>query len=237
MKIAIVDDDPRALAQMRTLLGELLSSAGEITEYGSGTELLREWSAGSFDLIILDIFMGEPTGMETARRIRETDREVRIVFCTSSNEFASESYEVDACYYLHKPIDRERVRAMLDRLNLSELERLRTVTLPDGGSVVLRSIIYADCASHRVTLRCRRGETVTVRASFSELEALLRGYPYLYSPCKGVIVNFYEIKSQSTDTFTLSDGSIIPISRRRAKDVLEAYSAFRFELLRKGGDI
>ena len=51
-----------------------------------------------------------------------------------------------------------------------------------------------------------------------------------------MIVNFYEVAAQNADTFTMSDGSRIPISRRKAKEVTEAYSSFLFEQLRKGGE-
>ena len=74
-----------------------------ISAFPSGEAFLASYRPGLFDLIILDIFMKEITGMDTARKIRESDQTVRIVFSTSSNDFASESYEVNACYYLKKP--------------------------------------------------------------------------------------------------------------------------------------
>lgn len=67
--------------------------------------------------------MDKLTGMEVAREIRKTDNNVKIVFSTSGNEFASESYEVNARYYLHKPFGIERVKAMLDRIDITGLEK------------------------------------------------------------------------------------------------------------------
>lgn len=235
LKIAIVDDDRKTCERLCACLDELLAGAAEFACFESGEAFLRAWQPEAFDLVILDMFMRSLTGMEVARAIRASDPRVRLVFCTTSNEFASESYEVDACDYLRKPFSRERVKAMLDRLNLAQLEKMRAVRLPDGASVVLRDVIYADCAAHRVTLHRKRGGDVVVRAAFSEVEPLLCAYPYFFSPTKGVIVNFYEVAAQTGDTFRLSDGSIVPISRRRAKEVLDAYSTFRFEQLRKGG--
>lgn len=236
MRIAIVDDDIQMYDRLHAYLNELLGDSSEIIGFPSGEEFLFAWKPGAFDLIILDIFMDRLTGMDVAREIRKTDRDVRIVFSTTSNEFASESYEVNACYYLHKPFGRDRVKAMLDRIDLAEIEKMRTVKLPDGTSVQLRNIIYVDFASHRVTLHCKHNDDTVVRASLSEIEPLLCAYPYFFSPSKGIIVNFYEVTAQTGDTFTMSDGRSIPISRRKAKEVLEAYSTFRFEILRKGGE-
>ena len=103
MKIALVDDDPRALAQLEQYLTEQLGRETEISHYGSGEALLADWRPGAFELVVLDIYMGGATGMEVARRLRAGDGQVRLAFATSSNDFASESYEVGACYYLRKP--------------------------------------------------------------------------------------------------------------------------------------
>ena len=235
MKIAVVEDDVGMFEQIREQLAELLGTAAELYHFASGETFLAAWQPGGFDLIILDIFMDRLTGMEVARKIRETDRTVKIAFSTSSNAYASESYEVNACYYLHKPFGKDQLRAMLDRLDLSEVERRRTAKLPDGSTVILRSILYADCAAHCITLHGKDGHDLVVRANFSETERILCAYPYFFSPTKGVIVNFYEVTAQNKDTFTVSNGARIPISRRKAKEAQDAYSSFLFEKLRRGG--
>lgn len=233
MNIAIVDDDPRMSSKLQADLSDLLGEDADTTCFPSGEAFLASYKPGTFDLIILDIFMEQITGMDAARKIREQDQTVRIVFSTSSNDFASESYEVNACYYLKKPFGKDQLRAMLDRLNLEEMERMRTIKLPDGSRVILRRILYADFASHRVTLHCKDGENRLLASPFSEVEALLCAYPCFISPFKGIIVNFHEVESLSTDTIRLSDGSHIPISRRKSKEVLEAYSNFRFDSMRR----
>ena len=131
--------------------------------------------------------------------------------------------------------ERDKVKVMLDRLNLAEIEKMRTVKLPDGTSAILRNIIYVDFSSHRVTLHCKYDVDTIVRTSFSEIESLLCAYPYFSSPTKGMLINFYEVASQTNDVFIMSDGKNIPISRRKSKEVLDAYFTFRFEMLRNGG--
>ena len=191
MKIALVDDDPRALAQLEQYLTEQLGRETEISHYGSGEALLADWRPGAFELVVLDIYMGGATGMEVARRLRAGDGQVRLAFATSSNDFASESYEVGACYYLRKPFRPEGVRAMLERLDLEALERSRRLRLPDGSQVVLRSIRYAASDGHRVTLHCKDGDR-TLRTSFAAVEPLLCAYPCFCGICRGVVVNFHE---------------------------------------------
>lgn len=236
LKIAVVDDDIQIYRDLRSYLEELLGDFAEITYYASGESFLEAWKSKSFDLIILDIFMDALTGMEVAQMIRKTDPHVKIAFSTTSNEFASESYEVNACYYLHKPFGKERVKAMMDRLDLAEMEKKRIVVLPDGTNVPLRRIIYVDYAFHFITVHLKQQNDIVLRANFSEIENLLCAYPYFICPTKGVIINFYEVAKQKHDIFIMSDETHIPISRRKATEVLKAYSSFLFAELRKGED-
>ena len=236
MRIALVDDDPGALDDLFTAITAQIGSQHIIDRYPSGEAFLAAWKAGTYDLILLDIFIGQTTGIDLARKIRETDREVRIVFGTSSNEFASESYEVTACYYLQKPFRADGIRTMLDRLKLREMELFRTAQLPDGQSVILRNILYADITARHVVFHNKNGADTESKLPFSVIEPLLCAYPYFFSPSKGIVVNFYEVGARKDNVFILSDGSLIPISRRKAREITDAYASFCFENLRKGGD-
>ena len=98
MRVAFPDDDPNELKILHTYFNDLTdSSTISIDNFSSGEEFLSRFTAGLYDLVVLDIFMGDLTGVDVARKIRETEHNVRLVFCTTSNDFASESYEVAAC--------------------------------------------------------------------------------------------------------------------------------------------
>ena len=74
MKIALVDDDPRALAQLEQYLTEQLGRETEISHYGSGEALLADWQPGAFELVVLDIYMGGATGMRKLLLVQNTGR-------------------------------------------------------------------------------------------------------------------------------------------------------------------
>ena len=240
LRIAITDDLNSEREKLSSAIIAPFSkvglNVGNIDEYTSGEELLRQFSAGRYDLIFLDIYMGGMSGVETAKRIRTLDKNVMLVFVTTSNEFASESYDLNACYYLCKPFQADKVKAMLDRIGSDEIDRMRSVKLPDGQNVILRNVIYIDCASHIVTIHCTDGESIVSRNSFAEIESIFCSHSYFYTSTKGVIVNFYEIAQQKSDLFIMSDGTHIPISRRKSRETLDAFAQFRFSDLRKGGE-
>ena len=115
-----------------------------IDSYPSGEAFLESWIAGKYDLVILDIYLFEQNGIAVAEKIRETDYEVRIAFCTSSNEFASETYAVGAKDYLHKPITVEKVSRLLEKVDMAQIEHSRSILLSDGTSLRCRNVVYAE---------------------------------------------------------------------------------------------
>lgn len=138
------------------------------------------------------------------------DQKVSLVFCTTSNDFAAESYELNAQYYLRKPVTRAGLSAMLQRLNPQMLDLVKSVILPDGHPVMLRRILYTDYSNHVVTLYTKDEAPYQLRASQSQMETLLLPYDYFFSPIKGMIINFYETVKLTKDVFVMSCGKTIP---------------------------
>ena len=237
MKIALVDDELTQLVNLKNLLSTQLQIlmpgvSHLIDTYRNGRSFLDHWTAGQYDVVVLDIFMGGMTGVEVAKQIRRTDMDVKLVFCSHSNEFATESYEVNAQYYLLKPATQGSIVNMLQRLNLDLIQRQQFVTLPDGHDVILRDILYTEYYNHVVTICLKNAEPHRVRANHAAIEELFASCGFIHSPCKGMLVNFYEVTAATDDSFTMSDGTVIPISRRRNKEIQSSYIKFRFQKLR-----
>lgn len=237
MKIALVDDEVEQLQRIHELLSaelkaKLSQSPHWIDAYRNGQTFLDHWQPGKYDVVILDIFMGGITGVDVAKKIRLTDPDVKLVFCSRSNEFAAESYQVNAQYYLVKPATSGSIANMLQRLNLELIQLGQTVTLPDGHDVLLRQLLYTEYYNHVVTLHMRNGEPYRLRTNHTTMEELLTPYGYIQSPSKGILVNFYEVTDCTADSFTMSDGTVLPISRRKSKEIRSAYTKFHFQKMR-----
>ena len=237
MNIALVDDEIIQLQNLKKLLGEQLhklipTSSHLIDTYRSGQSFLDHWTAGQYDVIVLDIFMGGITGVEVAKEIRRTDREVKLVFCSHSNEFAAESYEVNAQYYLLKPATPGSIANMLRHLNLELIQLRQFVTLPDGTDMILRDILYTEYYNHVVTVYMKHKEPYRIRINHTTMEDLLVPCGFIHSPSKGILVNFHEVIDATDDSFTMSDGTVLPISRRKSKDIQSVYIKFRFQKMR-----
>ncbi len=234
MKIALIDDKVEELTFLSNIVATELPLA-DMDTFSSGTDFLDAWQKGNYDLILLDIYMDRLLGIDVARKVRETDSDVRIVFCTTSNEFASESYEVGANYYLQKPVSASSFQKMLQMIRLNEYELNRFIILPDGQNIVLRNITYTEYYNHSIIIHSKKRADLQTRMSQTEWEALLSKYSFLYSCSKGIVVNFHEVSRAENGMFLLKNGTSVPISRRKTKDTLDAFAAFRFERMRKEG--
>ena len=156
MYIAIVDDQLPEIKRIELLLKKEFESQQimiEIDYFTSGKDFAGEWNPGKYDMVILDIYMEEMTGIEVGQFIRQRDDNAKIVFYTSSNEFASESYNLNASYYLLKPATPVQLHNMFLRCFPELGEQKRIMILPDGQKIIPHSI-HRDCS-----WRCRRGRS------------------------------------------------------------------------------
>lgn len=231
MKIALVDDRPEELKRIYTAMKCELPDAKYFT-FSNGESFLETWKKGAYDLVILDMFMDQVLGIDVARIIRKTDLDIRLVFCTTSNEFASESYEVGVNYYLHKPISENSIQRMLQMIHLDNYEENRFIQLPDGQRIVLHNIISSEYYNHSIIIHCKNKIDIQTRMAQKDWEAFVSDYDYLYSCSKGILVNFHQIEKQENGMFLMSDNSQVPISRRKTKEALEAFAVFRFHKMR-----
>lgn len=238
MRIAIVDD----VKNERTTLLNFFKKypfdkkycPTEIEEFSSGEEFLNNLQAEKYYLIFLDIYMGEMNGIETARKIREVDNTVKIVFSTSSNDFATESYAVRADYYLLKPYQDEDILKMIDGLNLCDAEAAGEIITPDGQHVVkLRNIIYTSLYGHYVSIHQIDGKVIKVRATHAVVEKLFEGYNDFLTCNRGIIINLNQVYDIDTNKFIMKDGTHIPITVRKFARIKKVYSDFLIEKVRK----
>ncbi len=237
MRITLIDDEPILLNMLKDALtaslAELSIEAECVDTFGSGEDFLADFEAGKYDIIILDIYMDGMMGIDVARKIRERDTDVSLAFCTSSNEFAYETYEVEAKYYLNKPVSQEKVAAMLRRFNLASLERNRAVKMPDGSRVPLSLIIFTEYNNHNVTFHIKDIAPRSFYMTQGDAEALLLSNKGFYVINKGCIVNFAQVKATLPGAFVMQNGENVPIARRRYKEIEAAYTKYLFDKMVK----
>lgn len=119
LRIAVCDDQETQLHETAALLDAYLRArpglSGQVESFFSGGELLvRAKDVGGFDLYILDILMPGLNGIDTGRRLRQLGDGGEIIYLTTSNDFAADSYDVHAFFYLLKPVEERHFFQVLD---------------------------------------------------------------------------------------------------------------------------
>ena len=115
MNVVIADDEPFARERLRDLLAEH-ADVTVVAEAGDGDAVLRACAEWHPDLVLLDVAMPGPDGMEVARRLTAITGAPRVVFCTAYDQYALPAFETAAVDYLMKPVRAERLAMALDRV-------------------------------------------------------------------------------------------------------------------------
>ncbi|MBP3700749.1 MAG: response regulator transcription factor [Lachnospiraceae bacterium] len=166
----------------------------------------------AFDVLLLDIEMGAMDGVTMAKRIRRDNEAVQIVFITGYSEYIAEGYEVAALHYLMKPVNREKLFAVLDRAMEKSKQNERCLNLELGGEMVripFYEIRYLDVRQNYVTIHGKR--EYTVKRALSEFEKELD--QRFCRACRGLIVNLKYIQRVTKSEVYLSDGTVLPLPR------------------------
>lgn len=179
LRIGVCDDSAEARIALRAALERALdrrrSEGASFFEFSSGEGLLRwmEKHAGELDLVFLDIEMGELSGMETARRLREADEGLGLVFVTGYTDYVFDGYSVGALGYLMKPPKPEQLDGVLERGLEARLRNGEKFFLCRRGETLYRipkkSIFYF--ASDRRQVACvAAARTYTFYGKLDEVE-------------------------------------------------------------------
>ena len=236
MKVAFVDNNRQDMDNLTSSITKYSNESFDITSYdtySNGESFLSEFYADKYDIVFLDIFMDTLSGVDVAFEIRKSDQNVKIVFCTTSNEFATESYQVDAFYYLVKPFSDRSIKQLIHKLSSLDFELSQFIRISDNIKIYPRNIIYTEYENHKIIIHQKDGNNLCIRMPQHQWEELICNYSYIVNCFKGIIVNLYEVESKTDNSFSMSNGETLPISRRNIKEMNTIYSDFLFQKLRK----
>ena len=114
MNCIIIDDEPLARAEMRSLIKEA-STIEILGDFSNALTALEFLKTKDVDLIFLDIEMPLVTGLEFAEQL---PKQSLIIFTTAYSQYALKSYELDAIDYLLKPIEKHRLEKAIQKAEL-----------------------------------------------------------------------------------------------------------------------
>ena len=231
MNIAIVDDEKIELDAAENYLRNYLTENWSelnfvIQTFSSANDFLKIFKPKLFQLVVLDIRMPEIDGLQVAQIIRARgDDDANIVFLTASDDFVLSGYRVFAVGYFMKPITNhaEDFTKTFEHIFRTIREKNPEVILTVAGAevpVLLRNILYVDIDyRHRLCVYLADGKKFVTTNNYSELQPALLADERFLECYHRIIVNMDYIKSMEPDDFILMDGTSLPISQRKKKEV------------------
>lgn len=237
MHFAIIDDLEADRLKLSNALNRYLTEQAilldnPIVEYENGESFLADFAQVSFDIIFIDMYMNGITGLEVAKKIRETDEECHIIFTTTSRDFAIDSYTVSASYYLVKPYSYEMLAKALSTCKIAQILANRYITLNDT-PILLRDIVYTDFHNRHLYIYLKNQQVLTFRITLEEFFPKLLNYPNFRCCNRGSVVNLDEVARLEDCDFVMQTGARIPISRRHFAELRTYYFNYLFYKVRE----
>lgn len=236
IKIAFCDDDMEVLHQMNELLDRYRVERNEDITYAafqSPFELLTEIEKGIRpDILFLDVVMPGQNGMDVAKEIRQYDTNMKIIFLTSSPEFAVESYSVGAYFYQLKPIWEESFFRLMDAV-LVECEKKKKNSLilrsKDGITRIdMQQLEYCEVLGRKLLFHLENGAVLESAGSLDDLAGQLMQYSNFFRPHRSFLVNMEYIQNISSRSIKMVNDAEIPIPHGKCSEIKNTYMEYAF---------
>lgn len=229
IQLAIVEDEDAYAEQLTQMVLRYEKEKDvriHITRYTDGDEIAENYPGG-FDMILMDIQMRFMDGMTAAEKIRKVDKEVLIMFITNRTDYAIRGYQVDAIDYVLKPVTYPAFSQKMDRAmeRLSRHEGFLVTIATSEGMMRLDvgEIYYVESEGHNLIYHTKRGN-LSMRERIQDAEEKLKDHGF-FRTNKGCLVNLEHVEGVK-DGCCLIQGEMLPISRARKNDFMQALTNF-----------
>ena len=237
IRIALCDDEKKILDEVSGYIRKYAEKKQVDTEvacFDCATSLISALEDGrTFDIFVLDVYIGDELGTALARDIRKLGIEGPIIFATTSLEHAPESYETGTLRYLIKPIDPVKLDEALGVALASAqqvLQRQIKLKTENGVEIInVNHIMYSEAHAHYQYVTLDTGEQIRVRMTVSELYTRLAQNGGFIRVGSAYIINLRNVKNVSTTQVLLYDDITVPIPRGKHGEIKKAFWDFQCE--------
>ncbi|PXV91521.1 LytTR family two component transcriptional regulator [Lachnotalea glycerini] len=225
MKIAICDDEKIFREQLKNYLYQYYKSLDVVIEgFSSGESFLTVYQSNpqAYELIFMDIEMETLDGIKTAKKIRDFNREVILIFLTSHLEYAMDGYEVDAFRFLAKPVSQIKLKVALQDVQ-NEINRNKKMLIKDFDKEILikyRDIVTIEAQNVNISIHTMN-DFYLIRKTLAKMEEEVKGTMF-YKPHRSYLINLGYIMHYTNKLITMENGDLIPLSRNKLKELKDA---------------
>ena len=222
ISIAIVENQEEDKNVLESYIGKYQTDSSDydfnITYFQSGILFVDKYKS-NFDIVFMDIDMPQMDGLETAKKIREVDSKVLIIFITNLAQMAIKGYSVNAFDFVPKPVSYYEFSTMLTRaLNKNSFDR-KTVKID------ALSIVYAEVINHSLIFYTQEGEEINTWDSLSNVYKQVKALGFA-KVNNSQIVNLRSVLLIDGFDITLKNSKHLFLSRKEKKEFYSTFVSF-----------
>ncbi len=230
ISIAIVEDEEKEFRRMEEMLTQYSAQTGEtfsVSHFPDALSLLEGYTP-KYDIVLMDIALPHMNGMDAAKKLREIDKTVALIFVTNMAQYAVNGYEVNAMDFIVKPVSYSnfslKIKRALEYIHNDKAVKISIYT-PDGVNVISASAVkYVEVSDHKIIWHTTDGELV----SFGSLTKVENDLPKPeFIRCNACyIVNLKYVKEVHSNSVVMKGGEELQISRSKKQNFLRALADY-----------
>ncbi|MGL5415570.1 MAG: LytR/AlgR family response regulator transcription factor [Clostridium sp.] len=235
IKVAICDTDKNFVNDLIVLIREeALKKNIEcmISEFTNSKGLMSSLETGTrFDVVFLETHIGGECGVVLGKDIKGFDKKIDLIYLSYTRKYTLDCFDIGAFNYILKPLvgeNKRRFSAQFERLlikyymNRGDFLNIKEST----GSIRLpiNKILYIETVGKLVRIHYN-DEFVDVHERMIDLEERL-SKQYFIRCHKSYLINAKHVRKMDKTDLELDDGTIVPISRLRVKEVKAILNEF-----------
>ena len=227
--VAVCDDDAADADRMAGYVqawGAASGHAVRVKSFLSAEAFLFAYEEDkTFDILLLDVEMGEMSGIALAKKLRAQNNRAEIVFVTSHSELSGEGYEVDALHWLVKPVTPQKLGTVLDKAAARLQIQPRSVIVSSEGEILRLSepdVLYAEAFLHYTVIHTADNQ-YRIKESISAFEKMLS--EDFFRIHRSYVVSLKAVVRFTRTGVTLYNGETLPLSRTKYEELTRAFIA------------
>lgn len=230
--IAICDDENVIVNQIESIVLNVCNLRGipvDFNVFYCGGSLEKSVFLGfKYDIIFLDIQMGNGDGVTAAKNIRKLDENVLFIYVSGYGKYMIELFQLDVFAFIAKPIERKILSEFFLKAYRKVCNNMYYFSFRyknEDYKIPCKDILYFESRGRRISTYLQKGEVKSFNGKLSEVEKKLSvGKTPFVRIHQSFLVNYYLIKSKSKTEVTLLNGTRLPISADRQKSFNRQYS-------------